>query len=87
MQRIAAATERARYAPEMTPVGDLRSDVDAVRDQLSADASRWARWRARLLPRSTRTVAAGVSEKFADVLDGVDAAFAAVGTRLRLRRT
>ena len=87
VQRIAAATERARYAPEMTPVGDLRSDVDAVRDQLSADASRWARWRARLLPRSTRTVAAGVSEKFADVLDGVDAAFAAVRTRLRLRRT
>ena len=87
VQRIAAATERARYAPEMTPVGDLRSDVDAVRGQLSADASRWGRWRARLLPRSTRTVAAGVSEKFADVLDGVDAAFAAVGTRLHLRRT
>jgi transglutaminase-like putative cysteine protease len=85
--RIAAATERARYAPEMTPVGDLRSDVDAVRGQLSADASRWGRWRARLLPRSTRTVAAGVSEKLADLLDGVDAAFAAVGTRLRLRRT
>jgi hypothetical protein len=32
-------------------------------------------------------VAAGVSEKLADLLDGVDAAFAAVGTRLRLRRT
>jgi transglutaminase-like putative cysteine protease len=85
--RIAAATERARYAPEMTPVGDLRSDVDAVRGQLSADATRWGRWRARLLPRSTRTVAAGVSERLADMLDGVDSVFAAVGTRLRLRRS
>jgi transglutaminase-like putative cysteine protease len=87
VQRIAAATERARYAPEMTPVGDLRTDVDAVRRQLAEDASRWGRWRARLLPRSTRTVAVGISEKLADVLDGFDAAFAAVGTRLRLRRT
>ena len=88
MHRIAAATERARYAPEMTPVGDLRSDVDAVRGRaVRGRVSRWGRWRARLLPRSTRAVAAAVSERFADGLDAIDAAVAAVTTRLRLRRT
>ncbi len=54
LHRVATATERARYAPEMTPVGDLRSDVDAVRASLAEGSSRWVRWRARLLPRSTR---------------------------------
>ncbi len=87
VQRIAAATEQARYAPVMSPVGDLRTDVGTVRAALTADASRWARWRVRLLPRSTRSVASGISEKLADVLDAVDAASAAVGTRLRLRRS
>ncbi len=87
VHRLAAATERARYAPEMTPVGDLRADVDTVRGALSADASRPARWRARFLPRSTRVVASGVGERLADLLDGVDSAVAALGTRLRLRRS
>jgi len=85
--RIAGATERARYAPVITDVGDLRSDVDLVRAGLAETAGRWTRWRARLLPRSTRAVAAALGERFADGLDAVDAAMAAVSDRLsgRLR--
>ena len=87
LHRFAAATERARYAPEMTPVGDLRADVDTVRTALSDGSSRWGRWRARLLPRSTSAVAAATSERLADGLDAIDNAVSAVTTRLRLRRT
>jgi hypothetical protein len=85
--RIASATERARYAPEMTPVGDLRADVGTVRAALSEGSSRWGRWRARLFPRSTRAVATGVSDLFADGLDALDNLVAVVTTRRRLRRT
>ena len=87
VRRLAEATERARYAPEMTPVGDLRADVDTVRSALAAGSTRWVRWRAVLLPRSTRAVSSALSEKLADGLDAVDTAVAAVTTRLRLRRT
>jgi transglutaminase-like putative cysteine protease/uncharacterized membrane protein YhaH (DUF805 family) len=87
LHRLAAATERARYAPEMTPVGDLRSDVDAVRAALAQGSSRWVRWRARLLPRSAAAVAASLSERLADGLDAIDTAVGAVTSRLRLRRT
>ncbi len=87
LHRLAAATERARYAPEMAPVGDLRSDVDAVRAALAEGSSRWVRWRARLLPRSTAAVAAAFSERLADGLDAIDTGVGAVTTRLRLRRT
>jgi transglutaminase-like putative cysteine protease len=84
--RLATATERARYAPVMPgEVGDLRADVETVRDALSATAGRWGRWRARLLPRSTRAVATALSERTADGLDAIDAGVAAVGERLRLR--
>ncbi len=84
--RVASATERARYAPAMAgEVGQLRADVDTVRSALSASAGRWARWRARLLPRSTRAVATAMSERTADGLDAIDAGMAAVTDRLRLR--
>ena len=87
LHRVATATERARYAPEMTPVGDLRGDVDTVRAGLAAGAGRWPRWRARLLPRSTKAVAHAVSDRMADGLDAVDGAFTTVGRRLRPRRS
>lgn len=87
LHRIATATEQARYAPAMGPVGDLRADVDTVRGGLSAGAGRWVRWRARLLPRSTRQVAAAAAERVADGLDAVDTAVSGVGTRLRPRRS
>ena len=85
--RIATATERARYAPEMPPVGDLRADVTTVRSALADGSSRWGRWRARLLPRSTRAVAAGIGDLFADGLDALDNLVSLVTTRRRLRRT
>ena len=85
--RIASATERARYAPEMPPVGDLRADVGTVRSALADGSSRWGRWRARFLPRSTRSVATGIGNVFADGLDAVDNLVGLVTTRRRLRRT
>lgn len=85
--RLAGATEQARYAPVMaSEVGDLRGDVDTVRAGLSESAGRWGRLRARLLPRSTRAVASALSERLADGLDALDAAFAAATSRLRVRR-
>lgn len=78
VRRLATATERARYAAELGEVGDLRSDVGAVRAALAAQASRWGRLRARWLPRSTRAVAMAMSERFADALDAVDIAAARV---------
>ncbi len=86
LHRLASATERARYAPEMTPVGDLHADADTVRAALSEHASRYTRWRARLVPRSTRSVATALADRFADGLDALDTGWAALGTRLRLRR-
>lgn len=82
---LAEATERARYAPVMTEVGDLRREVDLVRSGLHETAGRWDRARARLLPRSTRTVATGLGERLADGLDALDEVVAGVGTRLRGR--
>ena len=90
-RRLVDSTERARYAPAITTVGDLRADVDAVRAGLAETAGRWTRWRAWVLPRSTRAVATAVGERFADVLDALDAGAAAITdavTRsLRLRRS
>jgi transglutaminase-like putative cysteine protease len=87
LHRLASATERARYAPEMTPVGDLRADVESVRGALAEGSSRWVRWRAVLLPRSTRSVAIALSERVADGFDVLDGAVTAVTRRRRLRRS
>ena len=83
--RMAAAVERVRYAAAMTPVGNLRADVDVVRSALAQRATRWGRWRAALLPRSTRSVAATVSDRLADGFDGLDGAVSRVTGRLRPR--
>ncbi len=86
--RLAKATEQARYAVDPADPGDLREDVDRVRTALAVGATRRERLRARLMPRSTRDVAAGVSERFADVLDAVDVGLARLGRRvLPWRRT
>ena len=82
VRRLAAATERARYATELGEVGDLRSDVGTVRAALAAQGGRWSRLRARWLPRSTRAVAVALSERFADALDAVDIAAARVRDRV-----
>jgi hypothetical protein len=82
MRRLASATERSRYAPEIGAVGDLRADVDTVRAALREQANRWERVRARFLPRSARSVSRAISDRFADALDALDG----LGTRLRPRR-
>jgi hypothetical protein len=71
----------------MSTVGDLRADVGTVRSALADGSSRWGRWRARLFPRSTRAVAAGIGDLFADGLDAVDNLVTVLTTRRRLRRT
>jgi transglutaminase-like putative cysteine protease len=83
LRRLASATERSRYAPEIGAVGDLRADVETVRAALRAQANRWERVRARFLPRSARSVSRAISDRFADALDAVDD----VGARLRPRRS
>lgn len=89
MRRLAAATERLHYAGSLGEVGDLRADVATVDAALAGAASRRRRARARIFPRSTRSVAAAVAERFADVLDALDAAGAAARARVvpRPRRT
>lgn len=90
ISRIAGATERLRYATDLGDVGDLRADVAAVHASLAAGSSRRRRARARLLPRSTRSVASAIAERLADVLDAVDEATATAKAKLTpppLRRT
>ena len=52
LDHIALAEERARYAKAAQAPDSLRADVVIVRRALAAEASRTARWRARLLPVS-----------------------------------
>jgi transglutaminase-like putative cysteine protease len=63
LDRIAAAEERARYAPAPTDGSGLRADSAAVRRAIAAAVPRLTRWRARLLPSSVvgRTVSAVTS--------------------------
>lgn len=82
LRRLASATERSRYAPELGAVGDLRADVETVRASLREQASTWQRLRARFLPRSARSISRAISDRFADALDGLDH----LGARLRPRR-
>ena len=82
LRRLASATERSRYAPELGAVGDLRADVETVRATLREQASWWERVRARFAPRSARSVSRAISDRFADLLDGLDN----LGSRLRPRR-
>ncbi|MEV4441962.1 DUF3488 and transglutaminase-like domain-containing protein, partial [Streptomyces sp. NPDC049577] len=58
--RLATAVERALYAPEPAEPGDLAGDVLRVRHALRAGASRSARLRAVLAPRSAARPAAAV---------------------------
>jgi len=77
--RIGRAAERARYARAPGEVGDLRDDVATVVGGLRSTAGRWRRWRARLLPRSTRRLLTDAAERIADALDWIDS----MGARLR----
>jgi TgpA N-terminal domain/Transglutaminase-like superfamily len=82
LRRLASATERSRYAPELGEVGDLRADVETVRTTLRDRATLWGRFRAQFLPRSARSVSRAISDRLADLLDSLDS----LGARLRPRR-
>ncbi len=81
LDRIARSEERARYAKVPQAPASLRADVAAIRRVIAADASRMARWRARLLPPSALLpVRAGLQQAL-DVFGWLDAA----GLRVRGR--
>ncbi|MGH8867361.1 MAG: transglutaminase TgpA family protein [Actinomycetes bacterium] len=79
VRRLARSCARARFAPTLGAVGDVRADVGQVRGGLAESSSASTRWRARLMPASTRAMATWVSERIADALDWLDES----GTRLR----
>jgi hypothetical protein len=88
LARLAAATERVRFAPpdEDAATDGHSADVHVVRAALLSTASGTTRWRARLLPPSTvRWGTHVLGERIADALDLVDDLVSAVGRRLRLR--
>lgn len=90
LERIAVATERARYArPGVTVAADrtLEDDSRAVRAALLAGTSARTRWQARLLPASTLSWASSTAgTAIAQLLDRTDAINAAISRRLRPRR-
>ncbi|MCW2598363.1 MAG: transglutaminase domain protein [Frankiales bacterium] len=87
LDRIAMATEQARYAPPGRDAGtDLRADVAVVRSALQRSSPAWVRLRARLFPSSTLQWASHeLGERGADLLDVMDDAIAAVTRPLRRR--
>lgn len=72
LARLAGAVERARYAPSLDAVGDLRGDVHTVRAALGAGVGWRTRWRARLLPASTGVLLHRGGERVADSFDALD---------------
>jgi hypothetical protein len=80
LTRVGRVVERVRYARTPGEVGDLREDVGAAVAGLRASVGRRRRWRARLLPRSTRRLITVAAERIADGLDWVDR----IGARLRV---
>jgi len=74
LRRIAAAAERARYAPpERQRREDLSADSARVRAALHAKATRSVRLRAQLFPPSTvHWLAASFGERIGRIMDAVD---------------
>lgn len=67
--RVATAVEQALYAPAPRPVGALAAEVEAVRAGLRAAASRGARLRAVLAPRSAARVGWACSRRWSAALE------------------
>jgi transglutaminase-like putative cysteine protease len=86
LRRVATAAERARYAPSVGDVGDLRADVRRVTAGFRASASRGRRLRARVLPASTAALVHAAGERVADALDWMDARSTTLKSRLLPRR-
>ncbi len=89
LQRIAAATERARYAPpERQSREDLSADASTVRSALQAQAPRSVRLRALLFPPSTLRWAAGaLSSRLGRIMDAVDDTISAITRPIRRAAT
>ena len=88
LERLALATERARYARDPGDQEGLRADAALVRAALLAGARPRVRWQARLMPRSTLRWAASTTGTFvADVLDRSDELWAGVRRRMHLPGT
>jgi hypothetical protein len=70
--RLALAEERASYAAQPSPSGDLRRDAAAARRGLEASAGRGRRWRARIFPASVIAAladwAAGLPDRLAEII-------------------
>ncbi|MFL6137558.1 MAG: transglutaminaseTgpA domain-containing protein [Frankiaceae bacterium] len=74
VRRLAAAEERARYAPGLGAVGDVEGDARLVSRDLRAAVTRWVRLRARLLPSSAlRATSGAVGRGVQAALDAMDA--------------
>ncbi len=87
LDRVAIATERARYAlPGRLQDCDLRPDVSEVRDALQECSPTLVRLRAAVLPPSTLGWAThGVGERLADLMERFDNGLAALSRPFRRR--
>jgi transglutaminase-like putative cysteine protease len=74
LDHIARAEERARYAKAAQAPESLRADVTTIRRAVAAEASRPARWRARLLPLSALVPVRMAMQHALDVFGWLDAA-------------
>lgn len=83
--RLARGVESTRYAGRDTEL-DLREPAATTRDALWAKASRWRRWRTRLLPPSYRWYLNRGSNEASDLLDQFDLALARLRSLLTPRR-
>ncbi|MFJ1866839.1 transglutaminaseTgpA domain-containing protein [Streptomyces sp. NPDC088097] len=86
VHRVAGAVERALYAPPGAEVSapGLAADVLAVRSALLAEAGRWGRLRALLLPRSAARVSWAASARKAAFAERAAALAGRVRVRVRL---
>ena len=74
LDHIARAEDRARYAKAAQAPESLRADVTTIRRAVAAEASRPARWRARLLPLSALVPVRMAMQHALDVFGWLDAA-------------
>lgn len=81
LNRLAMATEQARYAPRAEKHPDLRKDAAEMRATLLAPLPWWLRLRARLWPVAVSDLIAATGDALSDALAWFDTA----GERLRVR--
>ncbi|WP_225848375.1 DUF3488 and transglutaminase-like domain-containing protein [Streptomyces sp. HPF1205] len=83
---LATAVEQTLYAPHPRPVPGLAAEVQRVRGGLHASASRTARLRARLLPRSSVRLVWALSSRWTALSTRVSAAARKAASLPRPRR-